>query len=97
MQISWLSIQQIQTNFVVVISPGSQTLRIGRATDTLPLTLPHVIARRHKQPGQMRYEDAWLIREGLNVSLKHFLFQTYHLQLTEEITALGANDLICAI
>ncbi|KAG7332250.1 hypothetical protein KOW79_004084 [Hemibagrus wyckioides] len=58
--------EQIQTNFVVVISPGSQTLRIGRATDTLPLTLPHVIARRRKQAGQPRYEDAWLIREGLN-------------------------------
>ncbi|TSL97238.1 Actin-related protein 8 [Bagarius yarrelli] len=58
--------KQIQTNFIVVINPGSQTLRIGRATDTLPLTLPHVIARRHKQPGQTRYEDAWLKREGLN-------------------------------
>lgn len=60
-------LQQIQSNFVVVIHPGSRTLRIGRATDTLPLTIPHVIARRHKQSGQPRYEDAWLLREGLNV------------------------------
>uniref|UniRef100_A0A8C4ITA7 Actin-related protein 8 n=1 Tax=Dicentrarchus labrax TaxID=13489 RepID=A0A8C4ITA7_DICLA len=58
--------EQIQSNFVVVIHPGSRTLRIGRATDTLPLTIPHVIARRHKQSGQPRYEDAWLLREGLN-------------------------------
>ncbi|XP_028438975.1 actin-related protein 8 isoform X2 [Perca flavescens] len=58
--------EQIQSNFIVVINPGSRTLRIGRATDTLPVTLPHVIARRHKQTGQPRYEDAWLLRDGLN-------------------------------
>ncbi|GAA6220078.1 actin-related protein 8 [Lates japonicus] len=58
--------EQIQSNFVVVIHPGSRSLRIGRATDTLPVTVPHVIARRHKQSGQPRYEDAWLLREGLN-------------------------------
>lgn len=62
-------LQQIQSNFVVVIHPGSRMLRIGRATDTLPVTIPHVIARRHKQSGQPRYEDAWLLREGLNVRL----------------------------
>lgn len=60
--------QQIQSNFIVVIHPGSRTLRIGRATDNLPVGLPHVIARRHKQTGQPRYEDAWLLRDGLNVS-----------------------------
>ncbi|KAL6119946.1 actr8 [Pungitius sinensis] len=58
--------EQIQSNFIVVIHPGSRTLRIGRATDNLPVGLPHVIARRHKQPGQPRYEDAWLLRDGLN-------------------------------
>uniref|UniRef100_A0A3Q3X7J4 Uncharacterized protein n=1 Tax=Mola mola TaxID=94237 RepID=A0A3Q3X7J4_MOLML len=58
--------EQIQSNFIVVIHPGSRTLRIGRATDTLPVTVPHVIARRHRQSGQQRYEDAWLLRDGLN-------------------------------
>ncbi|XP_008413031.1 actin-related protein 8 [Poecilia reticulata] len=58
--------EQIQSNFVIVIHPGSRTLRIGRATDTLPVIIPHVIARRHKQGGQARYEDAWLLRDGLN-------------------------------
>ncbi|KAM9752197.1 actin-related protein 8 isoform 2-T2 [Menidia menidia] len=58
--------EQIQSNFVVVIHPGSRMLRIGRATDNLPVTVPHVIARRHKQSGQSRYEDAWLLRQGLN-------------------------------
>lgn len=53
-----------------MIHPGSKTLRIGRATDNLPVAVPHVIARRHKQPGQpgSRHEDPWLLRDGLNVS-----------------------------
>lgn len=63
-----LYLQQIQSNFIVVIHPGSTTLRIGRATDTLPASIPHVIARRHKQQGQPAYKDNWLLREGLNVS-----------------------------
>ncbi|XP_041128896.1 actin-related protein 8-like [Polyodon spathula] len=58
--------EQIQSNFIVVINPGSATLRIGRATDTLPVSIPHVIARRHKHQGQPRQEDPWLMREGLN-------------------------------
>ncbi|KAK7819749.1 hypothetical protein U0070_012355, partial [Myodes glareolus] len=33
--------EQIQSNFIVVIHPGSTTLRIGRATDTLPASIPH--------------------------------------------------------
>lgn len=60
--------QQIQSNFIVVIHPGSTTLRLGRATDTLPAGIPHVIARRHKQQGQAAYRDSWLLRDGLSVS-----------------------------
>ncbi|XP_051873802.1 actin-related protein 8 [Pristis pectinata] len=59
-------LEPIQSNFIVVIHPGSSTLRIGRAADTLPVGIPHVIARRHKQQGQPRYEDPWLQRDGLN-------------------------------
>ncbi|MEE6501718.1 hypothetical protein FKM82_004301 [Ascaphus truei] len=58
--------EQIQSNFIVVIHPGSSTLRIGRATDTHPAGIPHVIARRHKQPGQPAYRDKWILRDGLN-------------------------------
>ncbi|KAM3846294.1 actin-related protein 8 isoform 4-T4 [Vipera latastei] len=58
--------EQIQSNFIIVIHPGSMTLRIGRATDTLPVSIPHIIARRHKQQGQISYKDSWLLREGLN-------------------------------
>ncbi|XP_072328584.1 actin-related protein 8 isoform X1 [Scyliorhinus torazame] len=59
-------LEPIQSNFIVVIHPGSSTLRIGRAADTLPVGVPHVIARRHKQQGQIRYEDPWLHRDGLS-------------------------------
>uniref|UniRef100_A0A4W3GXH7 Actin-related protein 8 n=1 Tax=Callorhinchus milii TaxID=7868 RepID=A0A4W3GXH7_CALMI len=58
----------IQSNFIVVIHPGSSTLRIGRASDTLPVSVPHVIARRHKQQGQPHHEDPRLHRDGLNVN-----------------------------
>ncbi|XP_056628218.1 actin-related protein 8 [Triplophysa dalaica] len=58
--------EQIQGNFIVVIHPGSETLRIGRAPDTQPMSVPHVIARRHKQAGQSPYEDQCLLRDGLN-------------------------------
>lgn len=61
-------LQQIQSNFIVVIHPGSATLRLGRATDTLPVGIPHVIARRQRQPGQAACRDSWLLRDGLNVS-----------------------------
>ena len=85
-----LHLQQIQSNFIVVIHPGSTTLRIGRATDTLPASIPHVIARRHKQQGQPLYKDSWLLREGLNVSQKWrtwresprwFLWESLHIQV----------------
>ncbi|KAJ9474973.1 Actin-like protein ARP8 [Pseudozyma hubeiensis] len=33
----------------IVIHPGSQNLRLGRATDLFPITLPNVIARRAKK------------------------------------------------
>lgn len=35
---------------VIVIHPGSQFVKIGRASDVTPLQVPHVIARRHTPP-----------------------------------------------
>ncbi|EMD39130.1 hypothetical protein CERSUDRAFT_112814 [Gelatoporia subvermispora B] len=35
---------------VLVIHPGSRCLRIGRASDVTPLTIPSVIARKHAPP-----------------------------------------------
>ncbi|XP_032825583.1 actin-related protein 8 [Petromyzon marinus] len=58
--------EQIRTNFIVVMHPGSTTLRLGRASSMLPISLPHCIARRHKSAGQPCYEDPWLLRDGLD-------------------------------
>ncbi|KAI0630868.1 actin-like ATPase domain-containing protein [Trametes polyzona] len=35
---------------VIVIHPGSRFLRIGRASDVTPLTIPNVVARKHAPP-----------------------------------------------
>jgi actin-related protein 8 len=35
---------------VIVIHPGSRFLRVGRATETTPLTVSNVIARKHNTP-----------------------------------------------
>ncbi|KAM4022598.1 actin-related protein 8 [Anomaloglossus baeobatrachus] len=59
--------EHIQSDYVVVVHPGSNTLRIGRATDSHPAAIPHVIGRRRRQPGQPASScDKWLLREGLN-------------------------------
>jgi actin-related protein 8 len=35
---------------VIVIHPGSRFLRVGRATESTPLTVSNVIARKHNTP-----------------------------------------------
>ncbi|KAG0709311.1 hypothetical protein DFH29DRAFT_887756 [Suillus ampliporus] len=42
--------EQRRGSHVIVIHPGSRFLRIGRASDVNPLSIPNVIARRHKPP-----------------------------------------------
>jgi len=34
---------------VIVIHPGSRSLRIGKASDVNPVSVPNVIARKHKE------------------------------------------------
>ncbi|XP_022098005.1 actin-related protein 8-like [Acanthaster planci] len=59
-------VEPIQWATVVVIHPGSYWLRIGRATDALPVTIPQVIARRQKDRSILpKYEDSVLIRDGI--------------------------------
>ncbi|XP_071810332.1 actin-related protein 8-like [Asterias amurensis] len=58
-------VEPIQWATVVVIHPGSYWLRIGRAADATPVTIPHLIARRKKDPSQPLYEDSILIRDGI--------------------------------
>ncbi|CCM00587.1 uncharacterized protein FIBRA_02623 [Fibroporia radiculosa] len=35
---------------VIVVHPGSRFLRIGKASDVTPLTIPSVVARKHRPP-----------------------------------------------
>ena len=35
---------------VLVIQPGSRFVRIGRASDVAPITVPHVLARKAREP-----------------------------------------------
>ncbi|KAG1746603.1 uncharacterized protein EDB91DRAFT_1327944 [Suillus paluster] len=42
--------EQRRGSHVIVIHPGSRFLRIGRASDVNPASIPNVIARRHKPP-----------------------------------------------
>lgn len=55
--------EPVSGNSIVVIHPGSLYLRLGKASDTFPVTIPHCIARRHSIPTkQKHHEDAWLVR-----------------------------------
>ena len=53
----------LEPTSVVVIHPGSLNLRIGKASDTSPITIPHVIARRNKSRNNLIpcQEDPYLI------------------------------------
>lgn len=46
----------------IVIHPGSYWLRIGRAIDPFPVSVPHLIARQRKTSATPRYEDGILFR-----------------------------------
>lgn len=73
--------QPIQGTAIVVMQLGSSFLRIGRAADTYPQTIPHCIARRHKNPGkQRRFEDAWLMRTECFVCAIDFILFIIHLK-----------------
>ncbi|XP_058060325.1 actin-related protein 8 [Anopheles bellator] len=50
-----------QAQSIIVIHPGSQYLRMGRASDVNPVRLLHAIARRRK-PGGKVHRDSWLPR-----------------------------------
>ncbi|KAK0076012.1 hypothetical protein PV325_006017 [Microctonus aethiopoides] len=52
--------QQIQAQTVIIIHPGSQNLRMGRASDLNPITILNAIARKRKLPNGIAYRDAFL-------------------------------------
>lgn len=52
---------------VIVIHPGSRYLRIGRASDVVPVTIPHVIARKcHTKPVTPRKPLQCIMRPQAN-------------------------------
>ncbi|XP_033746554.1 actin-related protein 8-like [Pecten maximus] len=54
--------EPVQTATIVVIQPGSYNLRIGRAADGLPITIPHCIARKKKDPSKPLKSTPWILR-----------------------------------
>ncbi|CAN7992666.1 unnamed protein product [Ixodes hexagonus] len=55
--------EPIQATAIVVIHPGSMFLRIGRASDSYPHTLPHVIARPCLSATEPPHVDPILVPE----------------------------------
>lgn len=51
--------QQMQSQSIIIIHPGSQNLRIGRASDLSPHLILHAVARRRLWNGKS-YEDQLL-------------------------------------
>lgn len=46
----WHAPQPKRGSDIIIIHPGSRFLRIGRASDAYPVTIPHVIARKFNTP-----------------------------------------------
>ncbi|KAL3851810.1 hypothetical protein ACJMK2_015515 [Sinanodonta woodiana] len=78
--------EPIQVNTVVIIHPGSLNLRIGRASDTFPVTIPHCIARKKKDASSTDYKSSWMIRsESMHGEMKQQ--QKLALKLAEDTMA----------
>ncbi|XP_059170744.1 actin-related protein 8-like [Physella acuta] len=58
----------IQAPTIIVIQPGSVNLRIGRASDAFPITVPHCIARKCPNPDKRLPDDYMLLRPECNHS-----------------------------
>ncbi|KAK7101992.1 actin-related protein 8-like [Littorina saxatilis] len=58
-----ISVEPIQQATVIVIHPGSYNLRIGRASDAYPVTVPHCIARRCTSAKPKQARSDWILRE----------------------------------
>ncbi|KAK0062562.1 actin-related protein 8 [Biomphalaria pfeifferi] len=58
--------QTVQAPTVIVIQPGSVNLRIGRASDAFPITVPHCVARKCLDPSKRLTDDYMLLRPECN-------------------------------
>ena len=71
----------IQGTSVVVIHPGSQNLRIGRASDPFPVTLPHCIAWRSTNSKNPIHNDTWLLRPECRLKVSEIWKNIYNLYI----------------
>uniref|UniRef100_A0A2L2YMX4 Actin-related protein 8 n=1 Tax=Parasteatoda tepidariorum TaxID=114398 RepID=A0A2L2YMX4_PARTP len=55
------AVEPIQPSSVIVIHPGSMYLRIGRASESYPKVIPHVIARRNRLGPSPIHRDPTLV------------------------------------
>ncbi|GAB6018746.1 actin-like protein arp8 [Chamberlinius hualienensis] len=83
-------LEPIQGATTIVIHPGSFYLRIGRASDAFPQTIPHVIGRRRKGSHVEPYEDPLLIPQ-LNVYQNRELSTVMEKSLTSVIDILESR------
>lgn len=61
------SVEPLQASTVVILHPGSTSLWLGRATDHLPQSIPHVIAWRKPLECPVDLPDqSLLVREGID-------------------------------
>lgn len=61
------SVEPLQASTVVILHPGSTSLWLGRATDHLPQSIPHVIAWRKPPECPVKLPDqSLLVRDGID-------------------------------
>ncbi|KAL9956854.1 hypothetical protein ACROYT_G038400 [Oculina patagonica] len=61
------SVEPLQASTVVILHPGSTSMWLGRATDHLPQSIPHVIAWRKPSQCSVDLPDqSLLVRDGLD-------------------------------
>ncbi|XP_041378504.1 actin-related protein 8-like isoform X2 [Gigantopelta aegis] len=58
--------EPVPPSSVIIIHPGSYNLRIGRASDTFPVAVPHCIARKKRSQSTPYQPEAWLARPECN-------------------------------
>lgn len=56
LQRKYFIFQNMQSQSIIIIHPGSQNLRIGKASDLSPHLILHAVARR-RLPGGIPHED----------------------------------------
>jgi len=74
----------MQSQSIIVIHPGSQNLRIGKASDLNPHIFHHAVARRRK-PWGVIHEDLFLPEFQQLVSIYLFEALFFSIALSREV------------